>query len=98
MGSGLQALQDALDAEQLPEGWPDDVCRDAFCGYWERNNGAYYWHRKKDHPKPRGTCTVCGRDYALTVHDKVRAHPRYLKGVGSGVCKGSSKPPVEDVV
>jgi hypothetical protein len=49
MARGLDALQAGLDAHQEPAFWPDDVCRDAFCGYWERLNGQYYWHRPEDH-------------------------------------------------
>lgn len=49
MVSGLMKLQDALDANTIPDNWPQDVCRDAWCGNWERNNGLYYWHRPSDH-------------------------------------------------
>ena len=38
---GFDHLQDILDG--LP---PDDpTCRNAYCGWWERNNGVYEPHR-----------------------------------------------------
>lgn len=48
---GLDILQRALDdlENENPENWPFDVCRDAHCGHWDRNNGLYYWHRPSDH-------------------------------------------------
>jgi hypothetical protein len=46
---GLERLQAALDDHEEPADWPEDVCRDAWCGNWERNNGLYYWHRPSDH-------------------------------------------------
>lgn len=49
MPRGLDLLQKALDANELPADWPADVCHDAWCGYWERNNGLYYWHKPEDH-------------------------------------------------
>jgi hypothetical protein len=49
MVSGLNRLQQALDNHEEPDDWPEDVCRDAWCGHWERNNGQYFWHRPSDH-------------------------------------------------
>jgi hypothetical protein len=46
---GLDLLQAALDAHEEPSDWPEDVCRDAWCGHWERKNGLYFWHRPEDH-------------------------------------------------
>lgn len=47
--------------------------------------------------KPRGTCSVCGVERALTVDGNLRGHdaPRNMqRGFPySGTCKGSRKPP-----
>jgi hypothetical protein len=37
---GLDRLQELLD--ELPD--DDPTCRDAWCGWWERNNGEYERH------------------------------------------------------
>lgn len=47
--------------------------------------------------RPRGTCTVCGRTYTLNWDGMMRWHQRWLKGAGSGYCKGSGKLPKEQV-
>lgn len=43
---GLDNLQEILD--KLPT--DDPACRDAWCGWWERNNGVYQPHTPADHP------------------------------------------------
>lgn len=43
---GLDALQAILD--DLFEDNP--ACRDAWCGWWERNRGVYELHTPADHP------------------------------------------------
>lgn len=45
---GLDLLQQHLDAGTVPADWPEDVCRDAWCGNWERCDG-YVWHRPGEH-------------------------------------------------
>lgn len=43
---GLDSLQKLLDL--LPPESP--MCRDAWCGWWERNRGEYEPHTPADHP------------------------------------------------
>lgn len=72
---GLDDLQDALNG--LP---PDEpTCRNAWCGWWERNDGAYEKHTPADHPDLFGDvdepvpddpqhCFNCGNDLPCGTH------------------------------
>lgn len=47
--------------------------------------------------KPRGVCSVCGRETSLTIDGNMQAHdaPRGPRGEYVGICKGARRPPKE---